>query len=601
MPKTSKDLIFAGRGQEEGVWVRRGLGAEGRRLLGEGPVKSSEDGRSPGLCRVLRFSPDGRFFAFCDSRGLKLIRVEDGMDQAEPIIQADLPRTTQLAFSPQASYLATFQPYAKYTGDAEKTAEAEANLRIWDTQTGRLVKALNQRKAQGWAPLWSSDESVVARLVGSEVLFHKLSGDEAQGWDKYVHKFVGEKTETMGLSPGPSPLHFAVYKPCAKGQPGVVSLLAYPSMSPVAAKTFWKADRVSYHWNTTGTALIVMAITDVDSSGQSYYGEQTLYLISTKGDSVMVPLGKKGPIYAVQWSPRANAGFTVVYGYMPAKATLYNQRGEPIFDFGTGPRNECHYNAWGTILCLCGFGNLRGNVEFWSVRDRRLIKQTTAEDTTQFAWAPDGEHFITATTAPRLRVNNGWKLWHYTGAVVEEWKAGEGKEFWEAVWCPDPEFDYDSHKIIFPPATPPVSPSQSLPGEGQNPLAAHAKTTKKGAYVPPHLRGDAAGQARAKAFTIHDNEAPTPTQAQGRGRGRGANQNSNSNRGQAMPGQDEAPPPLSAADKRAKEIRNLQKKLEAIKVLKHRRECGEKLELNQITKIEKEDQLQKQLEELELS
>lgn len=31
-----------------------------------------------------------------------------------------------------------------------------------------------------------------------------------------------------------------------------------------------------------------------------------------------------------------------------------------------------------------------------------------ADDTTYFEWSPDGEHLLTATTAPRLRVSNGF-------------------------------------------------------------------------------------------------------------------------------------------------------------------------------------------------
>ena len=38
---------------------------------------------------------------------------------------------------------------------------------------------------------------------------------------------------------------------------------------------------------------------------------------------------------------------------MPAKATIYNMKTEPVFDFGTGPRNFGFYNPQGTnILCI---------------------------------------------------------------------------------------------------------------------------------------------------------------------------------------------------------------------------------------------------------
>ena len=38
---------------------------------------------------------------------------------------------------------------------------------------------------------------------------------------------------------------------------------------------------------------------------------------------------------------------------MPAKATLFNLKCEPIFDFGTGARNVVYYNPFGNnILSL---------------------------------------------------------------------------------------------------------------------------------------------------------------------------------------------------------------------------------------------------------
>lgn len=37
-------------------------------------------------------------------------------------------------------------------------------------------------------------------------------------------------------------------------------------------------------WNNEGTGLIVLAQTEVDKSGKSYYGETTLYLLSVNGE-----------------------------------------------------------------------------------------------------------------------------------------------------------------------------------------------------------------------------------------------------------------------------------------------------------------------------
>jgi len=64
----------------------------------------------------------------------------------------------------------------------------------------------------------------------------------------------------------------------------------------VSQKSFFKGDKVQLKWNDEGTSLIVLAQTEVDKSGKSYYGETTLYLMSANGgfDS-RIDLGKLKP------------------------------------------------------------------------------------------------------------------------------------------------------------------------------------------------------------------------------------------------------------------------------------------------------------------
>jgi len=91
---------------------------------------------------------------------------------------------------------------------------------------------------------------------------------------------------------------------------------------------------------------------------------------------------------------------------MPAKATLYDNKGNINFDYGTGPRNTCHFNPQGTfllsaitvnisflgsLLMIAGFGNLRGKMECWDVRKKEKISEPEAPDTTNFHWSP-GSH-----------------------------------------------------------------------------------------------------------------------------------------------------------------------------------------------------------------
>ena len=70
----------------------------------------------------------------------------------------------------------------------------------------------------------------------------------------------------------------------SQGQPAAVKVYNVPKFdSAISQKTFFKGDKVQMKWNDHGTALIVLAQTEVDKTGRSYYGETTLYLLSASG------------------------------------------------------------------------------------------------------------------------------------------------------------------------------------------------------------------------------------------------------------------------------------------------------------------------------
>ena len=72
----------------------------------------------------------------------------------------------------------------------------------------------------------------------------------------------------------------------------------------------------------------------------------------------------------------------------------------------------------GNLLLLGGFGNLRGNVEIWSCeKERKEVAKFEAPDSTDVRWSPSGKFLMTSTCAPRLRVGNGFRVWHYSRDV----------------------------------------------------------------------------------------------------------------------------------------------------------------------------------------
>jgi translation initiation factor 2A len=433
---------------------------------------------------------------------------------------------------------------------------------------------------------------------------------------------VSQKLNDFSISPGSNPFHVAAYIP-GGNQPANVRIYRYPEFqNPVANKTFFKADSVSMTWNKRGNALIVMALTEVDSTGKSYYGETNLYLALTNGDSFLLPMAKPGPVYSVDWHPNSSE-FCVVYGYMPAKATLYNLKGEPLFDFGTGPRNEVYYNPRGDIICICGFGNLRGNVEFWSPtsknaqqqkqkRDLTRVAHFNAEDTTLFRWAPNGRHFASATTAPRLRVNNGYKLWNCAGQPVFEYKVPNEQEMWEVAWRPVPISAFPDAAVI-------GNPNQVAVGGGVK--GAPQEKAQPAAYVPPHLRG----QTNRPQFKLHEEEPASNVKDQQEAEEANLSKAALKNRKKREAAKKTQEPSASAKPgaipsaiaaggsnnskaldivnsdaETQKKVKGILKKLEQINVLKQKMVAGEKLEANQVEKIQKEEELLRELEDLQL-
>uniref|UniRef100_A0A915Q122 Eukaryotic translation initiation factor 2A n=1 Tax=Setaria digitata TaxID=48799 RepID=A0A915Q122_9BILA len=515
-------------------------------------------------CRVFQFSNTGQYFCYCDTVRTVLVESSTGRE----IFNVDLPRTQQLVFSPRDRLLATYEPYVAYVAKTAENVEHRQpapNLRLWSLPDGKHITTLIAQKQNSWKIQWTDDEVYSVRLVGSEILIHKYN--------------------SYGNS-GMEPHHLAVYVPASGGQPALVQLKRLDhKFTTVASKTLFKCDKINFLWSCKGSAMIVMAILDVDKSNKSYYGEQNLYLVAVNGDSCAVPLEKNGPVYCAKWSPSGKQ-FAVCYGFMPARVTLYNLKCDPVFDFGEGPRNDMYYNRFGNILILCGFGNIAsGRMQFWDVEARREIVTIEAPNTTLLEWAPDGQHLMTATTAPRLRIDNSFRIWHYSGRLLYEHCYSSPSELWQVQWRPVPGNIY--HSFSIPILTLEDRAKAGLMMQKRNVGTEHpinnlpvGAVSRNGAYVPPHLR-----KGGLDLFSSRQNLTVTCL-----GLTKGALKTSTSSSG-----------PKTCLSEKEKKIRALQKKIDDIEKLKKRKESGEVLEANQVAKIDKENEIVEELEKLKVT
>ncbi|KAH7704936.1 Translation initiation factor 2A [Aphelenchoides avenae] len=340
-------------------------------------------------------------------------------------------------------------------------------------------------RASDWRPQFSDDERLAVRQFNSELHFH-----QNLDFEKFAFKGVVKDVGDFVLSPGAEPT-LACFIPPTKGQPAFIQLRqCNRDVTMISQKTSFNADRCTMTWNSKGSHVLVTATADVDKSDKSYYGVSHLYVLSAQGDNFQVPLDKEGPLHAVQWNPTGRE-FCVCYGFMPSKICVFNLRGDVVWNLGAGHRNEVHYNRFGTLLLTCGFGNIsKGHMQFWSVEEKREVISIEVPNTTLFEWAPDGQHFLTATTAPRLRIDNVYRIWHYSGRLIRE-VPFDRQELWQVTWKPVPNDAYCKFKVAELTAEEKAKSGLLIKPKGDNSqLSAMpaGSINQKGAYVPPHMR-----------------------------------------------------------------------------------------------------------------
>ena len=190
-------------------------------------------------------------------------------------------------------------------------------------------------------------------------------------------------------------------------------------------------------------------------------------------------LDKEGPIHDVSWSPNSKE-FGVVYGYMPAKITIFDSQARPRHDFNLGPRNTILFSPHGRFVLIAGFGNLAGQLDIYDL-EKGYAKLATIEasNTSVCEWSPDGKHILTATTSPRLRVDNGVRIWHVTGGIMYN---QDMKELYQICWRPQSSSEHPLNSSMHPAPNP--HPSAQ---EYSSKIKLPSKSA--GAYRPPGARG----------------------------------------------------------------------------------------------------------------
>ncbi|TMW66739.1 hypothetical protein Poli38472_014051 [Pythium oligandrum] len=587
-----------------------------------GAIARDESFGSP-RADLIEFSLDGAMIVLVDSQEGFVIR---DTETSDVLLQVSNPGIQAIAWSPLGSHLLSWQRPQK--------DQTEGNLIVWRVADGQAVARFNQKNysKDAWPSIqWSSDETICGRQSANGVVLYN-GRDLTTG---SIGQINLPNTTAFSVAPGLAPYKIAAFVPEKKGKPASVKVYQFPGLDTiVASKSFYKAQEVTMKWSPNGSALVIETRTDVDTSGKSYYGETGLFFLQSDGQyDCIVPLTKEGQVHDVQWDPTGR-GFVVLAGAMPCHATLYDNKAVPIFQFGAAPRNHVSWSPHGRFLCIAGFGNLRGDMDFWDRNKLKKMGSANSNSATCFAWSPDSRYFFTATTFPRLRVDNGFKVFKYdgTGPIYQE-DRGELYDMKFRPALPDvypnrpqsPRKKGEEAASAAPPA--PAKPQAYRPPNSTGALAALMRQEESGAkkldrnkYAPPRtLAAVAAVPGMAVPRAIPGMAAPAPPKKPSKN----ARKKKAKEAAEAMaaveaalgiapaaeetkkedapkaekPAAPAAPVELSEEEKQ-KKIKALNKKLKQIDELKAKQVSGQTLNEDQKQKIESEAALRDEVKQL---
>jgi len=619
-----------------------------------------------GLSIPPTFSPDGAYVCIVPV-GSAIIRLCDG-ETNNLIKELACPDVMSMDFSPMGSFLVTWS--------RPTSGSSAGNLRVWDVKTGAVVIQYIQKVQKKNLIQWTHNEHVCMRIVSNEI--HVLDG-HAPGDGIKCKLFVknvslysvaccGNYCDVACFIPSHSgnPSHITLYRventTISRDEAEVVtswwplsgsSDAIRPSTSALVSRSsMFNASDATLQWNSPlNNVCLVQVTSDVDSSGASYYGSTGAYLLAcppptaskkasapaasstadiaaaiTEQVALQVPQSKTGPIYTISWSPTGRY-FILVGGTMPSNSTLYDMKGNALYEFGTCHRNTVIWSPHGRFFVIAGLGNLAGEVDFFELQidsksNKEKIKRlgkTNAHCAVQVGWSPDSRYFMTATLAPRMNVDNGFKIFKYNGSEVfsHECNRTDIKMAYHCTWRPAPRGLYPNRS-----RSPQTTGGEAVPVQPKPDVA----TAKPAPYRPPRSTGSlsnllnrdsapptAAGKIQPAAApsavfkpapykppirTIPGMAAPKPVAAAPaapKQKVKGTKAPAAAAAATPLP---PAPPVADSAEDKEKRAKNLKKKLRQIDELEEKQKAGNTLTDEQKQKLASKMSVESELSKL---
>ena len=196
--------------------------------------------------------------------------------------------------------------------------------------------------------------------------------------------------------------------------------LSKPSKSLTTSYT----DRVKIKVSLDQKYVLYNAIND-NPSNKSYYGQSTIYffeVLTSRFIKINLP---EGPIHDFSFTPNGEH-FIVCAGHLPSAVKLFKKNGLYEKDIAKGNFNTIKISPDSRMVALCGFGALKGDIEFYSLIDGNLIGKNNFFCCVNFEWSQDSKYLLGSVLSTRVKVDNEYRIMKYNGEeVVVDKNVGE--------------------------------------------------------------------------------------------------------------------------------------------------------------------------------
>ena len=155
-----------------------------------------------------------------------------------------------------------------------------------------------------------------------------------------------------------------------------------------------------------------------NTSNKSYYGQSSIYFYEiATGRFNKFALGE-GPIHDFSWCPNGE-NFIICAGHLPcASVNFYKKDGNLQKKITEGNFNTVKISPDSRIVALCGFGSLKGDVEFYNLKDFSIIGKCNFFCCCNFNWSQDSKYILGAVLSTRVKVDNEYRILKYNGEEV---------------------------------------------------------------------------------------------------------------------------------------------------------------------------------------